>query len=164
MSFNLKELSVKQLLVTFGDILEELKERGILKTRNNPVADYSEWLVSKSLGFTLQNNSKSGFDAMDSNGTKYQIKGRRLSDVNKSKQLSVIRNLKDNEFDFLIGIIFDKDFAVLEAYKIPHALISRYARFSSHQNGHILQLAGDILSANGVEKIDGELRKAASIF
>lgn len=158
MATNLKKLSVKQLLIAFGDILEELKEREIIKTRNNPVADYSEWLVSKSLGFSLQRNSNAGFDAIDRKGRKYQIKGRRLSDINRSRQLGVIRNLKDNKFNFLIGIIFDRKFTVLEAYKIPHDLISEYARFSSHQNGHILRLEGDVLTANGVERIDNKLR------
>ncbi len=164
MIVDLKNLSISQLLITFGDILEELKERGIIKTRNNPVADYSEWLVSKCLGFSLQNNSNAGFDAIDSKGMKYQIKGRRLSATNNSRQLGVIRNLKEKKFDFLIGIIFDANFNILEAYKLPHALIAHYARFSSHQNGHILQLKGDILTANGVDKIDGELRKTISNF
>lgn len=158
MDINLKKLSVKQLLVTFGDIVEELKERKIIKTRNNPVADYSEWLVWKTLGFFLQRNSNAGFDALDREGKKYQIKGRCLSDVNKSRQLGVIRNLKDNKFDFLIGTIFDKNFTVLEAYKIPHDLITEHARFSSHQNGHILQLKGDILAAKGVERIDEKMK------
>lgn len=118
MSNNFNKLSVHQLLVTFGVVLEELKARGVVKTRNNPVADYAERLVSEKLGLSVT-SSNAGFDAIDVKGVRYQIKSRRLSDVNKSRQLGVIRNLEKKGFDFLIGVIFDSEFAVLEAYKIP---------------------------------------------
>jgi hypothetical protein len=154
---NFKKLSVRQLLITFGAVLDELKDRGVVKTRNNPVADYAEWLVAEKLGLSIQMSSNAGFDAIDAKGVRYQIKSRRLSDVNKSRQLGVVRNLKKKEFDFLIGVIFNSEFSVLEAYKIPHAAIAEYARFSSHQNGHILQLKGDVLDAIGVERIDRKL-------
>jgi len=157
MKDNLKKQSVRQLLIAFGAVLDELKARGVVKTRNNPVADYAEWLVAEKLGLSIQTSSTAGFDAIDAKGVRYQIKSRRLSDVNKSRQLGVIRNLKKNEFDFLIGVIFDSDFSVLEAYKIPHSLIAKYSRFSNHQNGHILQLKGDVLNAIGVERIDKRL-------
>ena len=157
MNLNLKKPHFQDLLVLFGEVLDELKRKGIVRSRNNPVADYSEWLVAKALGLNLQPNSNSGFDAIDSKGTKYQIKGRRTHPSNKSRQLGVIRSLKDKKFDFLIGVIFDKDFSVLEAYKIPHHLIKDNSRFSAHQNGHILILRGNILSVKGVERIDRQL-------
>ncbi|MDD3344827.1 MAG: hypothetical protein PHO34_00095 [Candidatus Omnitrophica bacterium] len=159
---NFKKLSVRQLLITFGAVLDELKDRGVVKTRNNPVADYAEWLVAEKLGLSIQTSSNAGFDAIDAKGVRYQIKSRRLSDVTKSRQLGVIRNLKKKEFDFLIGVIFNSEFSVLEAYKIPHCLIAMYAPFSPHQNGNILQLNGEILTAKGVERIDKKLSGPAS--
>lgn len=159
MNLNLKKLHFRDLLVIFGDLLDELKSRDIVRTRNNPVADYSEWLVSKAFNLTLQRNSNNGFDAIDFSGIKYQIKARRVSPVNRSRQLGVIRNLEAKKFDFLIAVIFDKDFSVLEAYKIPRNLISKrkYSRFSRHQNGYILVLRGEILTAEGVKRIDKQL-------
>ena len=154
---NLDKPHFRDLLVLFGDLLDELKRRGIVRSRNNPVADYSEWLVSKAFGLNLQPNSNSGFDAVDSKGIRYQIKGRRLHPANKSRQLGVIRNLEDKKFDFLIAVLFNKDFSVLEAHKIPHRLIDKHSRFSKHQNGHIMILRGDILTAEGVERIDEQL-------
>jgi hypothetical protein len=159
MQVDLQKPHFHDLLVLFGDVLDELKRRGIVRSRNNPVADYAEWLVSKAFNLNLQPNSNSGFDAIDSNGVKYQIKGRRLHPSNQSRQLGVIRNLKAKKFDFLIGVIFDKDFSVLEAYKIPHRLIKANSRFSKHQNGNILILKGDILSTKGVERIDEQLNE-----
>jgi len=157
---NLRILSIKALLIQFAKTLDELKRRGVVRTRNNPVADYAEWLTVDALGLTLERNSKSGFDAKNNKGKKFQIKGRRLDKSNQSRQLSVIRNLDEKEFDYLIGIIFDHDFIVKEAYKIPHKLISRYARFSKHQNGHILQLKGPILQDSNVEDLTSVIIKS----
>lgn len=151
--FKLNALSTPSLLKQFADILDELKRRGVVRTRNNPVADYAEWLVAQKLGFCLERNSRSGYDATNKNGERFQIKGRRLDPSNKSRQLSVIRNLDANEFDYLIGILFDRDFTVLEAYKIPRRIIGKYSKFSEHQNGHILQLRGAVLKDQAVEDL-----------
>lgn len=153
-------ISLNKLLILYGDLLDELKKRGIVKTRNNPVADYAELLAAKSLNLKLQANSNKGFDGIGENGIRYQVKGRRLHPSNPSRQLSVIRDLDKKGFDFLIAILFNKDFTIHEAYKIPNELIGKYARYSTHQNGHILQLKGEILSAKGVECITEVLSNA----
>ncbi|MFC2002818.1 hypothetical protein ACFLV4_02575, partial [Chloroflexota bacterium] len=109
--------------------------------------------ASQILGLSLKRNSHSGYDATNDKGERFQIKGRRLDPTNKSRQLGVIRNLETNDFDYLIGVLFDRDFKVIEAYKIPQHVIKEYAGFSSHQNGHILQLRGDILSNQHVQNL-----------
>lgn len=68
----------------------------------------------------------------------------RLDPTNKSRQLSIIRNLDAGQFGYLVCILFDNEFGVKEAYKIPHGAIAKYAQFSKHQNGHILHLRGAI--------------------
>lgn len=149
----LEKYSISELLKFYTEIIEELINRRVLRTRNNPVADYTEWLVSSKLQFKLENNSKSGYDATDIKGIKYQIKGRRITPTNKSKQLGVIRKLESKKFDYLIGLVFDKDFSLIEGYKIPHQTIKKYAKFSKHQNGHILHLKGEILRDPKTENI-----------
>lgn len=129
----ISNLSNRELLQQHSSIIEELVNRNVLRTRNNPVADYAEWLVANKLCLTLQTNSKAGYDAVDSSGVTYQIKARR-----ERTQLGVIRNLNQNAFDYLIVVIFHNDFSVKEAYNIPHSIIVNYANHSSHQNGHIL--------------------------
>jgi hypothetical protein len=145
--------SIKQLLQTHSSIIEELKSRNVLRTRNNPVADFSEWLIAKSLRLTLEGNSKAGYDAIDKKKIRYQIKGRRIVPENKSTQLGVIRNLDKKNFDYLIGIIFDNDYTALYAAKIPHFIVSKFAKFSKHQNGHILHLKKDIFADKRVKNI-----------
>ena len=160
--FDWKVLTIPELLRCFANILDELKERKVVRTRNNPVADYAEWLVTQQFGLSLERSSKRGYDAIDQNGKRYQIKSRRLDPTNESKVLSVIRNLETNEFDYLIGVLFNRDFTVKEAYKIPHSVIREHARFSEHVNGHILHLQGEVLTAPGVENITEVLGKHTS--
>jgi len=150
---DLEKLSIRELLALFADNLDELNRRGILKSQNNPVADYAEWLVARALDLKLERNSRRGFDASDSNSVRYQIKGRRLHPSNPSRQLSVIRKLDSKEFEFLVGVLFNRDFSLHEAFKISREQVERYAHFNRHQNGHILILEGDVLSSKGTESI-----------
>ena len=154
-----KALSTSDLLSFFGKILDELKDRKIIRSQNSPVGDYSEWLVAQVFNLELQTNSNKGFDALDSEGTKYQIKGRRLCSLNSSRQLGVIRGLEDRKFDVLVGVLFDRNFSLLEAYMIPHRIIAGHSKYNEHPNGHILHLKGKILQATGVKRIDAHLRK-----
>lgn len=154
---NLKQFSEIKLLRLLSGIVEELKNRKIVRTHNNPIADYAEWLAAKKLKLSLETSSHKGFDAKDRKGRTYQIKCRRLTNKNKSKQLGVIRNLNKREFDFLIGIIFNEQFDVIEAYMLPRKIISQFAVWSKHQNGHILQLKGPMLKSKYVKNITARL-------
>ncbi|MCJ7490585.1 MAG: hypothetical protein MUP15_00230 [Dehalococcoidia bacterium] len=154
---DLQRMATPDLLSCFARVLEELQARGVVRTRNNPVADYAEWLTSQRLGLDLAANSRAGYDAIGPNGDRFQIKSRRLASSRGSRQLSVIRNLAAKQFDYLIAIVFDNDFIVTEAYKMPHDVIGRFARFSQHQNGHILHLRGEVLNESGVENITAHL-------
>ncbi len=154
----LRTASVSQLLRGFAAILDELRDRGVVRSRNNPLADYTEWLVARQLGLRLTGNSTRGYDAIGLQGTKYQIKGRRLSTPKSSRQLGVVRNLAGQEFHYLIGVLFDHDFRVIEAYKLPHGLIEKHARYSRHVNGHLLRLKGDILTLPEVEDVTRMIR------
>jgi len=121
--------------------MEELRQRKLIRSSNNPVSDYAEKIVCEKLGLSLKGKSSKGYDAIDEKtGTRYQIKARRLTSHNQSRQLSVIRNLDKELFEYLIAVIFDEIFKPLEIWQIPHKTIPRYARYSKHQNGHILAL------------------------
>lgn len=99
-----------KLMNAYAEILEELIRKRVLRTYNSPVGDYAEWLVSEKLGYELEKNSKKGYDALDPNtNLRYQIKSRWEHGTisTKSRELNVIRNYNDNQFDYLIIVIFD---------------------------------------------------------
>ena len=158
MALKIKNLSVRELLKEYARIMTELKVRTVIRTHNNPVADYAEWLVKEKLRLKLEASSHKGHDAVGKDGTRYQIKSRRLHRLNSSRQLGVIRNLNKNDFDILISVLFDEEFKVSEAYHIPQKVIGKFAKWNKHQNGHILQLRGELLKTKGVKNITSKLK------
>jgi hypothetical protein len=153
MTYELESLSTPELLQLYSRILDELRARKVVRTSNSPVGDYTEWLVANKLGLTLVKNSTSGHDAVDAFGMKFQIKGRRITSHNQSRQLSAIRNLESHDFDYLIAVLFNEQMKVLQVVKIPHEIIEKYARFSNHVHAHLLILRQNILNDPMVEDI-----------
>lgn len=59
-------LDDKQLIGAYCTLMAVLKERGIVRSANNPVADYTETLVCKALGLVQETSqSQAGYDAID---------------------------------------------------------------------------------------------------
>lgn len=154
---SLAELSVVELLQLYARIVEQLRGRGVCRSSNNPVADYTEWLVSSKLGLELRGNSASGFDAVDAKGTRYQIKGRRLTKQNPSTQLSQLRRLDGSPFDLLAGVVYNPDFSVAYAALVPLAVVRERSTFSEHTNAYIFHMKLGLLSVPGVVDITPEL-------
>jgi len=150
----LDEFAPKELLCLFGSILDELQSRSIVRTSNNPVSDYTEWLVSTRLNLKLAGNSEKGFDATSgSDGLKYEIKARRVTPANKSRQLSAIRDIEGKHFDFLIAVVYNKNFDVILALKIPHAVVVGRSSFVEKTNSYKLMAEDSLKSEPGVEDI-----------
>jgi len=156
---DLQKLENKKLLQLYGSLMEELRKRKLVRSSNNPVSDYAEKFVCDKLNLSLAGKSSKGYDAIDENtGIRYQIKARRLTSHNRSRQLGVIRNLDQRLFDFLIAVIFDESFEPIEIWKVPRETIPKYARYSELQNGHILVLTGKVLKDKTLTLISGWTR------
>ena len=137
MKNKLGDMNDQKLLGLYADLMEELRSRELVRSSNNPVADYAEKVAVEYLGLQRAPKEERGFDALDKQKKKYQIKGRRITRHNKSRQLGVIRNLEEKLFDYLIAVIFNEDFSEFEIWQIPYNFIKKNSRFSKHQNGHI---------------------------
>ncbi len=150
---NLNNLEIKELLQLQAAVTDELKAREVVRTKNNPLGDYTEWLVANALGLELQSNSKTGYDGISKSGLRVQIKGRRITPENKSRQLSAIRKYDEKDFDELAAVIFNEHFEVIDAVLIPHEVVGEYASYREHVNAHILILKGPILNDPRVNSI-----------
>ncbi len=146
-------MSEKQLLQVTGDVIDELVSRGVCRTENNPVSDYTEWLVASRLNITLATSSARGFDAVGPNQEKYEIKARRITPKNQSRQLSAIRNLDLRLFDFLVAVVYTKNFEVKIALKIPYEVVVKKSKKVGHTNSHKLEAKDDLIAESGVEDI-----------
>ena len=146
-----------ELFCAYTSLMEELRARGVIRSSNNPVADYAETLVSRSLGLSLLGRSAAGYDATDTSGVRYQIKGRRLTQENGSTQLGIMRNLSSRPFDLLAAVVFSRTFTVLYAALIPIEIVAESGRYSSHSNGQIFHFRRSVLNDPRVTDITTKL-------
>jgi len=151
---NFKNMNEQSLLNLYSDLMEELRQRQLIRSSNNPVADYAEKVAVECMGLSRVGKEERGYDAIDSGNRRYQIKGRRITKHNSSRQLGVIRNLDEKLFDYLVAVIFNEDFTINEIWKVPYQFVKENSQFSEHQNGHIFYAKPDQLSqGKGVERI-----------
>jgi hypothetical protein len=134
---NVTGLTVPELLLLHTEVGEELRKRGVLRSANNPTGDLSEYLFCKAFGWTQAGNSHANVDAVGSDGARYQIKGRRITRYNNSRQLSALRDLQGRHFDFIAGVLFNEDYTILRAALIPHAVGLERAKFVERQQPQV---------------------------
>ena len=152
---SLETMSEVELLRTHGKIIDILQLKGVVNTKNNPVGDYTEWLVCNRLGLKPRDNSAKAFDALGPGDVRYQIKGRR-SDAN-SVQFSPIRNFEGRGFHFVIAVVFHEDYSVRFAFKIAYESVLKFAKYRAYTNSHNLILTPKAVEEDGVEDISGLL-------
>ncbi|MBP2278448.1 hypothetical protein D9M73_62750 [compost metagenome] len=148
--------SIAEMLALHAAINEELRSRNVLRSANNPTGDLAEYLFCAAFGWEQEANSKKGFDAADSDGVRYQIKGRRLHRRNKSRQMSAIRST--DGFDILAGVLFNDDFCVIRAALIPASVVFERTSFVDYTKSHKFYLRDDVWDAPGVSDVTERLR------
>jgi len=153
----LETRSIADLLALHSAILEELRQREVLRSANNPTGDLAEYYFCSAFGWSQENNSAKAFDATDKNGTRYQVKGRRIHRRNKSRQLSAIRDL--DGFEILAAVLFDDDYRILRAALVPSAIVRENSKYIAHTNSHKFLLRDAIWDADGVIDATEHLRK-----
>jgi len=156
-TLDLSDRTPLELLQMFAGVIDELKTRGLVRTTNNPVADYTEWLVTSKLKLDLLGNSRAGCDATGCDGVKYQIKGRRVAPNAKSIQLSALRNLSKKPFDFLVAVIYEQDFSIRHALQVPYEVVMEKSTYQAHTNSHLFHIRPSLLSDSRVQDISQKL-------
>lgn len=155
---DLSSMNVVELLKLHARIADELRARGVTRTSNNPTGDLAEFLFCRAFDWQQTGNSNANLDAISSDGARYQIKGRRLTRPNRSRQLSAIRDLDGGHFDFLAGVLFAEDYTVLRAVIVPRASIAQRATFVARTNSHRFFLRDDVWNLPGARDVTAELR------
>lgn len=133
--------------------MQELRVRGLVRSANNPVSDIAERLASEHLGLELAPKSSQGHDAIASDGTRYEVKSRRLTPQNQSRRMGVIRKLDRAEFDFAVAVIFDEFLTLQEMWKIPHAAVVHHSKWVQTLNGHVFYCQPPLTSDPRVERL-----------
>jgi hypothetical protein len=158
---DVRNLSDSQLLSGYGAILVELRRREIVRSSNNPLSDYAELLFCKAFGWSRENKTAFGHDATDGAGLRYQVKGRRLTRDNRSRQMSAIHNLDKTPFDQLAGVLVDEAFHIIRAALVPVAVVRAKSLYVAHTNSWRFLLRDEIWNLPDVREVTEELRAVA---
>jgi hypothetical protein len=159
---DVSKLPPKQLFELHSTIEDELLRKKVICTRNNPTGDLAEHLFREAFPSWKPAEKSQRFDAIGPAPGKlrYQIKGRRI--IGKgSRQLSAIRDLKDNYFDSLAGVLFNEDYSVYRALIIPHAVIvslKSHLTYQKHTRSHLFHLVESIWEIPGVRDVTAKLQ------
>jgi hypothetical protein len=157
----LEALKLSELLALHAAVADALRGRGAVRSFNNPTGDYGEQLFCRAFGWTQERRSSKGCDAQDAAGRRYEIKARRLSVNNPSRQLGALRALPDGSFHTLAAVLFFPDYSVMRAALIPHAVVLAGAGFIRHTNSWRFLLLDAVWSEPGVVDVTEALQAAA---
>jgi|GEM_PF-715332 hypothetical protein len=156
-------LSTPNLLLLSAGVIEELRRRQVVRSTNNPVADYAEFLAARAFGLNLAGRSEAGYDGKDAEGLRYQVKARRLTSANPSRQLGFIRSLDADPFDLLLAVLFNSDYTVFRAALLPVAAVRARATWVEYVRAWRLVLTEATFVVDGVRDITEEIRSAAAV-
>lgn len=159
-SDQLKKLSSLAILRLHAVLLDELADRGVVRSKNNPIADYAEYLVCEALSLTLMAKSNKGYDAVDSNGRRYEIKCRREDPKRKTTLTSPLRNLDGEHFDELIIVLFAEDYTVKKAIQLPRRLVKTVGKYRKHVNGWVIPLRDSLWDTPECTDITDRIQRA----
>ncbi|HZJ50617.1 MAG TPA: hypothetical protein VFF07_07135 [Actinomycetota bacterium] len=149
-----------QLLSTYRSILRELRKREVIRTTNAPTGDYAEFLVARLLGVKLAPNSERSWDLRDQDDKTLQVKSRVVANPRTAgeRQLSPFRSFG---FDEMAIVLFDDDYRVWRAVRLPVTVAEERSTYRPHVNGHILFAKDQLLNDPLAIDITSELQAVA---
>lgn len=159
MTANLSALTLPALLTLHVEIMEDLRERDVIRSANNPTGDLAEYLFCKAFGWDQAPNSMKSYDALDADNIRYQIKGRRVHKRNSSRQLSAIRDFESQGFDWLAVVLFDDDYGIKRAGLVPRAIVALRGTHVSHTNSLKFMMTESVWDEDGVRDVTTTLKR-----
>jgi hypothetical protein len=153
---DLAALSARGLMMLSAAAHDELRARGVIRT-SNATGDYAENLFAKAFGWQLERNSNAGFDASHG-GTRFQVKCRRITSRNPSRQLGEFGNLEKARFDVLAAVLFQSDFSILRAALVPFDVVRQRSTIVLDRSRFYLR--DPIWDEPGVQDVTADLKRA----
>jgi len=127
--------TTRDLLRDWAAIMRALRERGIIRTNNNPTGDIAEAIVREHYGGVRGGFTQAGWDVRTADGERLQVKALRRTRNGNRRNLSPIR---DRDYDAVIVVIFDEDFRVDHALKLSRQLVESMFPHKPYVNGRIV--------------------------
>jgi hypothetical protein len=149
---DLTELDNAQLIEHFGATMLALRERGIVRSGNNPIADIAERIVATYVGGALAEPNEKSFDVRSADDKTLQVKGLRRTQSNRTT-LSALRSLA---FDELAVVVFEIDMTVVEGVFVPVSVVEELMGWSNTWQANRVSLTKKFLADDRVVRVPAE--------
>jgi hypothetical protein len=149
-SMDLGRLAVRELLALWASSLRELRDRGVVRTFNNPIGDVAEELVAQHYGGERGSFSQKTWDVRVGREL-LQVKALRRTGVRTRRNLSPIRS--DDGYTAVIVVMFTEDLRVEEALRVPREVVNELFPRRAHVNGRIIDVGRRLLEHRAVDVI-----------
>ena len=143
-----KNFTDQDVISFYPKILKELKKRNIIRT-NNLVGDLGEYWTRKKYNDTpnlpkLQDAPKStkNIDAISVKGERYAIKSSSGSGTGVFASLPT--DNEDKKFEFLVLVIFDKDYILQEIFELTWDQFLKYRKLKPPENKWNLPITNEV--------------------
>tara|TARA_B100000963_G_C22230503_1_gene495606 strand:- start:104 stop:577 length:474 start_codon:yes stop_codon:yes gene_type:complete len=143
-----KNFTDQDVISFYPKILKELKKRNIIRT-NNLVGDLGEYWTRKKYNDTpnlpkLQDAPKStkNIDAISVKGERYAIKS--TSGSGTGVFASLPTDNEDKKFEFLVLVIFDKDYILQEIFELTWDQFLKYRKLKPPENKWNLPITNEV--------------------
>jgi len=148
---DLNSLSVRELLALWASTLRELRDRGVVRTFNNPIGDIAEELVAIHYGGERGSFSQKTWDVR-AGGELLQVKALRRTGVKTRRNLSPVRS--DDGYTAVVVVVFTEDLRVEQAIRIPREVVNELFERRPHVNGRVITLTRVLLEHPAVEVLE----------
>ena len=154
--FDLSSLSAKELIQVYGQLIVELKRRGVIRSKNI-VGDLGESLAIEFYNSTsglpklkVAPPSTQNIDAISNKGDRYSIK------TTTGKTTGVFYGLppKDSndsfsqKFEFVVIVLFDSDYTLKGIYELTWVQFLEFKRWHSRMKAWNLSLNRKLIAAS----------------
>jgi hypothetical protein len=155
---DLEQLSTGALLTRYGQILDELQARNVVRSRNAPAGDLAETLAWLVYGGTLAPRSFKSWDLVAADGRTVQVKCR-VTDGNTG----VFSPFRSEQYAVCVFVLLASDYSVRWAIEVPAGGVSAIARRSEHVNGVRVRISDDLRGLPGALELTDAFRAAAEL-
>lgn len=150
MSYDVVEKTTPELLGDWAAIMRALRERGVIRTNNNPVGDIAEAIVADHFKGERGSFSQAGWD-VKTGDERIQVKALRQTPNTNRTNLSPIR---DADYDSVVIVIFNEDFQVTEGLRLSRSLVEELFDHKDYVNGRVIRVTRKLREDPRVESVD----------
>ena len=157
---DLSTMNQRQLRRLHTEIMDAFRRRRAASGAGHLTAKLARFLFCAAYGWREAPAREKGYSAVDAEGLRFLIRGRRLVGYSPSRELSAIADI--DEFSTLAAVLLDGDLRVVRAALVPHAVVLEWGSFVRATNRCAFKLSNEVWRDARVVDATGRLRTVES--